>query len=107
LDRNDHEAEGSSTGGSDGAPRPCNITIDKVVVLAKARLLVPPDWRLPHGWNVRVAGYTVPPITENDADLLPYIRRRRAALPSWEENNPTCAHESVMWCPVFEADRNS
>jgi hypothetical protein len=39
---------------------------------------------------MRVVGYTVPPITT-----------------AWEENNPTCAHESVMWCPVFEADRNS
>jgi hypothetical protein len=32
-----------------------------------------------------------------------YIRRRAILLP-WEQGRPTCAEESAMWRPVFEAE---
>jgi hypothetical protein len=38
-------------------------------------ILVPPAWHLPHGWNVSMDGYAVPPIPDG-AELEGLIGRR-------------------------------
>jgi hypothetical protein len=43
------------------------------------------------------------PVPKRDADLLPYIHRRRDTLPPWEHDKPTWAEDNTMWQPVFKA----
>jgi hypothetical protein len=73
--------------------------------LAEARLLVPPYWHLLAGWRVSATGYAIPPVPEDDADLVSYIRRLRASLTPWDRANPDWGEDSALWRPPFEAER--
>ncbi|KAM0890133.1 hypothetical protein ACQ4PT_027241 [Festuca glaucescens] len=105
---NDHEAGGSSARGASircAAPRPQSLNADEAAILAEARLLVPPYWHLRAGWRVSTAGYAIPPVPEDDADLVGYIRHRRAALTPWDRANPDWGEDNALWRPLFEVER--
>jgi hypothetical protein len=59
-----HEANDSGTGI--GEDRWHNFTLDEAEVLFHARLLVPPEYKLPHGWHLSDAGDTVSPAPEGE-----------------------------------------
>jgi hypothetical protein len=40
------------------------ITIVKLHALRKEELLIPPYWRLPSCWTIRVEGYIMPPLSD-------------------------------------------
>jgi hypothetical protein len=59
------DGDGAQSGsGSSGFVRPTNFTEAEPHVLWENAMLVLPAWHLPHRWNVSVAGYVIPPISD-------------------------------------------
>jgi hypothetical protein len=55
--------------------------------MAENNLLVLPDWRLPHGWNILAGGYAIPPISTEGPPLDAYIVHRQAELSARERDD--------------------
>jgi hypothetical protein len=69
------------------------VTTREATVLVKNNLLVPPDWRLPSGWNIAYDGSTIPPISRN-GDLREVIEYRRSQLTAQQRADPRWANEA-------------
>jgi hypothetical protein len=96
MGRNDHEAGGSRSGGRRGpslADRSRNPNIGEATVLAENNLHVPPDWRLPGGWNIGNDGSTIPPLPR-DGDLREVIEYRRSLLTTQQRADPRWADKA-------------
>jgi hypothetical protein len=68
-----HNHEADCSGPPPPISYPRKLTQEEAAALGKNILLVPPDWRLPHGWNISVGGYVVPPIPAEGLPLDTYI----------------------------------
>jgi hypothetical protein len=58
----EHTHEAGSRGTDIGEYMPHNLNLDEAEVFHRARLLVPLEYRLPHGWHLSNTGYAVPPL---------------------------------------------
>jgi hypothetical protein len=93
-------------GVSGGFGRPTNFTEVEARVLWENAILIPPAWHLPHGWNVSMAGYAVPPISDG-AELKALIGRRWQMLPLHERELPENAPREGIWLPRLQRERHA
>jgi hypothetical protein len=85
----EHTHEAGSRGTDVGEDIPHNLNLDEAEVFHRACLLVPLEYRLPHGWHMSNAGYAIPLLLmgpdlralndERRARMMP----RQRAQPRW------------------------
>jgi hypothetical protein len=78
---------------------PHNLTLDEAAVLHHARLLMPPEYCLPHRWHLSNDGYVVPPFLKG-AEL-------RALMPPWQRKELMWAPRIHDWVEVFQLEREA
>jgi hypothetical protein len=72
-----------------GRPRePLSFNIEEASILSENNILMPPRWKLPHGWRITAGGMAVPPIPLEAPTMTAYIKHRSRALPLEQRNNP-------------------
>jgi hypothetical protein len=91
-------------GVSGGFGRPTNFTEAEARVLWENAILVPLAWHLPHGWNVSMAGYDIPPMSDG-AELDALIGRCWQMLPLHEGELPKNAPHQGIWLPRLKRER--
>jgi hypothetical protein len=69
------EADGSR-GGARGWSWPCTLNKWPTYELTRSGFMVPPDCRLPGGWNISADGFPVPPLPRGK-ELAQLIEARR------------------------------
>jgi hypothetical protein len=70
-----HNYEAGDSGTIASEDRSHSLTLNKAAVLYRARMLMPSEYRLPHGWYLSNVEYVVPPLPEG-SELRPLINKR-------------------------------
>jgi hypothetical protein len=74
-----HNYEAGDSGTIASEDRSHSLTLNKAAVLYRARMLMPSEYRLPHGWYLSNVEYVVPPLPEG-SELRPLINKRKAQI---------------------------
>jgi hypothetical protein len=83
-----NDEAGGSHGRARGWSWPRTLNKRPAYELTRSGFMVPPDTRLPGGWNIGADGYPVPPLPRRK-ELAHLIESRRRALPEEDRADPS------------------
>jgi hypothetical protein len=97
-------ANNYKAGGSGAGDWFLSFNIEEASIMSENNILVPPGWKLSHGWRISAGGMVVPPIPLKWPTMNAYIERQRRALSPEQRNSPNRSSNSELWRPLFQKE---